>query len=102
LIRGRIIDYVLLGSFAGFISGYNTFMFLPFFYITLTLPRRISTMNFLTFHAELLPHTEQVVFHKAGLFGNIRRIYVDVKNLEKIDASIVPSNPYFIDLISLL
>lgn len=42
------------------------------------------------FHAELLPHTEQIVFHKASLFGNVRRIYVDIKNLEKIDADIIP------------
>ncbi len=48
-------------------------------------------MNYFTFHAELLPHTEQVVFHKVGYFGNIKRVYVDIHNLEKIDAQILPS-----------
>ena len=38
-----------------------------------------------------MPHTEQVVFHKAGLFMGLRRIYVDIKNLEKIEADVVPS-----------
>ena len=43
-----------------------------------------------TWHAELLPHTEQVVFHKAALFGGVRRHTVDIKNLEKIDAATLP------------
>ena len=47
-------------------------------------------MTYFTFHAELLPHTEQVVFHKAGFFGNVKRIYVDIKNLEKIEADVIP------------
>ena len=44
-----------------------------------------------TFHAELLPHSEQVVFHKSNLFGSVRRVYVDIKNLEKVEAETVPS-----------
>ena len=47
-------------------------------------------LTYFTFHAELLPHTEQVVFHKAGFFGNVKRIYVDIKNLEKIEADVIP------------
>lgn len=31
------------------------------------------------------------MFHKAGLFGDVVRHYVDIRNLEKIDASRVPS-----------
>jgi hypothetical protein len=48
-------------------------------------------MQYFTFHAELLPHTEQIVFHKAGVYGQVRRIIVDIKNLEKIDAEILKS-----------
>ena len=43
-------------------------------------------MTHYTFHAELLPHTEQVVFHKSNNFGQIDRYYVDVHSLEKVDA----------------
>ena len=55
------------------------------------MPRKLAGVAFFTFHAELLPHTEQVVFHKVALNGDIRRIFVNIKNLEKIDASQVPS-----------
>jgi hypothetical protein len=54
-------------------------------------PRKVAVMTYFTFYAELLPHTEQVVFHKVDFFGSVRRIYVDIKNLEKIDASLVHS-----------
>jgi hypothetical protein len=31
------------------------------------------------------------VFHKGDLFGKVKRVIVDIKNLEKIDADLVPS-----------
>lgn len=92
LLRGRFVDYVLTGSALGFVTGFNYFLIMPFIYYSLTLPRKIAVMNYFTFHAELLPHAEQVVFHKAGFGGKVRRIHVDIKNLEKIDADLVPSN----------
>jgi len=64
---------------------------LPLVISTLALPRKISGLYYFTFHAELLPHSEQVVFHKATLFGGVRRIIVDIKNLEKIEPEIIPS-----------
>ena len=42
-----------------------------------------------------MPHTEQVVFHKASLFGTVKRVYVDIKNLEKVDADVIPSELFF-------
>lgn len=51
----------------------------------------MASLRYFTFHAELLPHTEQVVFHKASLFGDVLRIHVDIRNLEKIEADRVPS-----------
>ena len=48
-------------------------------------------MRYFCWHAELLPHTEQVVFHKSNLFGSIDRRYVSIHNLEKIDAADVQS-----------
>lgn len=91
LIRSRVMDYMILFSGAGWLAGVSSLLLVPFLVATLSLPRKLAVVNYFTFHAELLPHTEQVVFHKADFFGKIRRIYVDIKNLEKIDADIVPS-----------
>lgn len=62
---------------------------LPFFVSLLFVPKRHAVMIHFTWHAELLPHTEQVVFHKAGAFGGIKRFYVDIKSLEKVTADAV-------------
>ena len=35
----------------------------------------------------MLPHTEQVCFVKTQTFGIVRKVYVDIKDLEKIDYS---------------
>ena len=86
-----MMDYFLLFSSTGWLLGVNQLLLVPFLVCCLSLPRKIAILNYFTFHAELLPHTEQVVFHKADLFGNIKRTYVDIKNLEKIDADILPS-----------
>lgn len=86
-----MMDFFLLGTAAGVMTGAYPLALVPLLVATLSLPRKLAIVNYFTFHAELLPHTEQVVFHKVGFFGSIRRIYVDIKNLEKIDAEIVPS-----------
>lgn len=91
LLRSRMMDYLMFAGLAGLISGQTPLILVPLLVATLSWPRKIAIVNYFAFHAELLPHTEQVVFHKVGLFGNVRRIHVDVKNLEKIDASLVPS-----------
>lgn len=57
----------------------------------MSMPRKLAGVRYFTFHAELLPHTEQVVFHKSGLFGRITRHFVDIKNLEKVNADYVLS-----------
>ena len=72
-------------------TGSHNLLFIPLVYGILQLPRKWATMHFFTFHAELFPHTEQIVFQKTGLLGQIRRIIVDIKNLEKVDADQVPS-----------
>jgi len=93
LQRSRIADYTILFSFLGLVGGYSPFLIVPLFAATvMQVPKRLAVMHYFTFHAELLPHTEQVVFHKVGLYGKVRRIYVDIKNLEKIDHTTVPSN----------
>ena len=60
------------------------------------MPRKLAVVHYFTFHAELLPHTEQVVFHKVSFWGNVKRTFVDIKNLEKIEADIVPSKAYLL------
>jgi len=85
------MDWLILVSAGGFVVGHYNFLVLPLAAAAFALPRKLAALHYFTFHAELLPHTEQVVFHKVGLGGSIRRIYVDIKNLEKIEADVVPS-----------
>ena len=91
IVRSRVIDYFLLFGGLSAITGMSQFILLPLAVMAMSFPRKLAVLQFFTFHAELLPHTEQVVFHKASLFGKVRRIYVDIKNLEKIEADVVPS-----------
>lgn len=91
LVKSRFVDYALLLSLGGFLTGVNNLLFIPVAYGLLQAPRKWAVMHYFTFHAELLPHTEQVVFHKAGFLGHVRRIVVDIKNLEKVDTSLVHS-----------
>lgn len=92
LVRSRMVDYLILFSAGGFLIGYSNFLLLPLGAMLFSQPRKIAALHYFTFHAELLPHTEQIVFHKVGVFGSIRRIYVDIKNLEKIESDVIPSN----------
>lgn len=92
LLRSRgAMDYFMIFAASGWLAGVSSLLLVPFLVATLSLPRKLAIINYFTFHAELLPHTEQVVFHKGDFFGNVKRIIVDIKNLEKIDADVVPS-----------
>lgn len=68
------------------------FLLLPSLVSTCFIPRRWVQQKYFTWHAELLPHTEQVVFHKSFLFGGVHRHIVDIKNLEKVSADVI-KNP---------
>ena len=91
VVMRQMTDYAALGFFMGFMSGSSFLCAMPLFLFSVQMPRKIATMRFFCWHAELLPHTEQVVFHKASLFGAIDRFYVDIRNLEKIDSEDVGS-----------
>jgi len=92
LLKSRgAMDYFMLLSLGGWLAGVSNLLLVPLLVASLSLPRKLAIAHFFTFHAELLPHTEQVVFHKADFFGNVRRVLVDIKDLEKIEADIVPS-----------
>ena len=82
----RFSDYLALGLMGGFFVGSQWVMILPLIVWSFRMPRQLLHSYYFTYHAELLPHTEQVVFHKTTLFGQIERHYVDIGNLEKIDA----------------
>jgi hypothetical protein len=84
----------------GWLTGLaSPFILVPIAVFTLSFPRKLAAKQYFTYHAELLPHTEQVVFHKAGYYGKVKRIYVDIRNLEKIDASAGTSNNYINNLL---
>jgi hypothetical protein len=91
LVKSRFTDYFMVLFSAGWLLGLSPLLLMPVGVAMLSMPRKLTSVNYFTFHAELLPHTEQVVFHKATLFGNMKRVYVNIKNLEKIDAEILPS-----------
>ncbi len=91
ILRSRVMDYFFVLGFGAWAFGASPFLALPLLVASLSLPRKLANLRFYTFHAELWPHTEQVVFHKGDFFGNVKRIIVDIKNLEKIDADLVPS-----------
>ena len=86
VVLRQFTDYIAVGLLAAYMTGSNPFLIMPIFLMALQTPRKLSTMRYFTWHAELLPHTEQVVFSKVSLFGQIERHYVDIRHLEKVDA----------------
>ena len=94
-VNSRIYDYAWAGAFLAWASGAAPLMILPLFVLTLQIPRKISYVRYYTLHAELLPNTEQVCFHKATNFGDVERIYVDIRYLEKIEADRIDSGLFW-------
>ena len=84
---GRL-DWFTLLFYVLWASGKSHFM-IPALVSSLYIPRRWSIQKHFTWHAELLPHTEQVVFHKTAMFGQVSKHIVDIKNLEKVTADAV-------------
>lgn len=84
VVQRQVIDYGVAGFFAAWLSGVS-FAVMPLFVLATGIPRKMTTMHYFVFQAELLPHTEQVVFTKVDNFGETTRYVVDIRNLEKID-----------------
>lgn len=85
-------DFTVLSLWGCWLLVPNGSIFLlPSLVSFLFVPRRWVQQRYFTWHAELLPHTEQVVFHKSTLFGSVSRHYVDVKNLEKVGPEAIPN-----------
>ena len=91
IIRNRVMDYANLILLTSWLAGVHPLLWVPLAANAMFYPRFVGYMHYYTFHAELLPHTEQVVFHKTQFFGVLRRVYVDIKNLEKVDPELVLS-----------
>lgn len=94
-MKSTVIDYLSLYLALSIVAG-KFWYGVPLFMIGCLAPRRIAILKYYTFHAELMPHTEQVVFLKANIFGQIQQHMVDIKNLEKIDVSEVTNQLMFV------
>ena len=87
LTKGRGIDWWMALMVPTALYSWNVVL------LTLTLPyfwkfaHTYEYLNNYVLRIDLLPHTEQVVFLKAGFFGQLRRSYVDLKNLKRISPS---------------
>jgi hypothetical protein len=90
-VKNRWLDFPAFAAIAGFIGGASNFLWIPTFLVMCKVPRYLAGVHYFTFHAELLPHTEQVVFHKVKFFGGIDRHFVNINSLEKVDEDHVKS-----------
>jgi hypothetical protein len=90
VLMGRWVDYGLLAGLPIVLFIGHPYMYLMYSFYILTAPSRLSLMKYFTFRADLLPHTEQVVFMKGGFFGQPNKYIVDIKNLKKVEPSSVP------------
>ena len=81
-------DWAVLLTFAAWAGG-SHFALLPMLISFAFVPRRWTQQAYFCWHAELLPHTEQVVFHKSYLLGDTKKVIVDIKDLEKVDAEAI-------------
>lgn len=86
MLKKGVEDILLVLLPVGYLTG---FLGLPSILLTIVLayqlPWALGIKSDFTFHAELLPHTEQIAFHKISYFGGIRRVIVDINNLVKVD-----------------
>ena len=62
-------DYAAVGFALMFFTGQGFWFLLPTAFYAVQMPRKMNVVQHFCWHAELLPHTEQVVFHKTGMFG---------------------------------
>mmetsp|Transcript_14458 Transcript_14458/g.16169 ORF Transcript_14458/g.16169 Transcript_14458/m.16169 type:complete len:269 (+) Transcript_14458:44-850(+) len=89
----RTYDYMALSFlvYGTCIASYPL-MWLPIIPYLADLPKNLTHMKYLTYRADLLPHTEQVVFTKIGFFGTLRRSVVDIKHLVKVNPESIREN----------
>ena len=81
-IRG-LADFSLFVFWPGWLLGNHLFL-VPAVMQSYHFLRKIHEVNDFCFLAALLPHTQEMVFYKSGLFGEIREIKVFISDLERI------------------
>lgn len=54
------------------------------------MPPIYALLKYYTTRIDLMPHTEQVVFHKSSYLGKAKRYIVDVKDLKHMHWKDVP------------
>ena len=90
-VRWSYADWSIVFTFAAWASGHHLAL-LPMLMFAGMGPRRWVQQQHFTWHAEMLPHTEQVVFQKTRHFGGTAKFVVDIKDLEKVDADAIGNN----------
>lgn len=94
-VGSRVYDYFAFSAlFYGLFITPMPLMWLPIIPYMAEFPKFYLHTSLVTLRADFLPHSEQVVFTKAGFFGNVRHSISDTKNLVKINAKSVPSSHY--------
>lgn len=92
----RVYDYFALGCLTfGMLHPYPL-MWAPIIPYLAELPKMLNQMKYFTLRADLLPHTEQVVFTKTSFFAEPKYSVVDIKNLKKITPDVVPGGQYLL------
>jgi hypothetical protein len=81
-------DWGVLFAFGAWASGSHIAL-LPMLVSFAFVPRRWTQQTYFCWHAEMLPHTEQVIFQKSFVFGGTSKHIVDIKDLEKVDADVI-------------
>jgi hypothetical protein len=85
----KLYDYVALSFIIyGTLSAYPLMWFPAAGYLA-EFPKFMIHNKYYTMRADLLPHSEQVVFTKGGFFFRINQTVVDIKNLDKVSADTV-------------
>ena len=69
---------------------------IPLTFLAFKYPRYMAQGAYVTYYAELLPHTEQVCFVKRGSYGKPEKYYVNIHALEKIRAEDIKT-PFLFD-----
>lgn len=84
-IGARAYDYFALGCLVyGSFFATLPLMWLPVVTYTAEFPKFYTYAKYRTYRADLLPHTEQVVFTKIGMFGKVKHSVVNISDLAKI------------------
>lgn len=81
----RLFDYAALSFliYGTVITAYPL-MWFPCLAYAAEFPKIATALKYYTVRADLLPHTEQVVFTKLGFFGSLKYHIVDIKDLVKV------------------